>query len=110
MNDISGSVNVSEVLATLTETQKDLLNKQALRIIRGNSKLDLAAYTAFVYMYHDELTPVQQSAVKALLEEIHKRREELLNQLMNAVEDAMLYGTGDEGIKIRETWKKEGRR
>ena len=93
--DISGSVNVSEILGTLTETQKDLLNKQALRIIRGNSKLDIAAYTAFVYMYRDELTPIQQSAVKALLEEVRKRREELLDELMKAVEHAMLYGMGD---------------
>lgn len=93
--DISGSVNVSEILGTLTEVQKDLLNKQALRIIRGNTKLDLAAYTAFVYMYRDELTPIQQSAVKALLEEVRKRREELFDQLMKAVEEAMVYGTED---------------
>ena len=97
MDEINGSVNVSEVLATLTEGQTDLLRKQALRIIRGNTKVDLAAYTAFVYMYRDELTPVQQSAVKALLEEVQKRREELLDQLMKAVEDAMLYGTGGNG-------------
>lgn len=93
MNDISGSVNVSEILGTLTETQKDILGKQALRIIKNESKFDLIAYMAFIDMCRDELTPVQQSAVKALLEEVRRRREELLDQLMQAVEDAMLKNT-----------------
>lgn len=93
MLDICGSVNVSEILGTLTKTQKDILNKQALRIIKNDSKSDLTAYMAFIDMCRDELTPVQQSAVKALLEEVRKRREELLDQLMQAVKDAMLKGT-----------------
>ena len=108
MNDISGSVNVSEILGTLTDTQKDILNKQALRIIKNEKKSNLMEYMAFVDMCSNELTPVQQSAVKALLEEVRKRREELLEKLARAVEDAMVYGTGDEGIKIRETWKENG--
>jgi len=93
MPDICGSVNVSEILGTLTEGQKDILNKQALRIIKNDEKADLVEYMAFVYMCRDELTPVQQSAVKALLTEVKRRREELLNQLMQAVEDVMLKGT-----------------
>lgn len=107
MDEINGSVNVSEILATLTEGQTDLLRKQALRIIRGNSKVDLAAYTAFVYMYRDELTPVQKSAVKALLEEVRKRRDALLGQLMRAVDDAIFIGTDFFCQKIGET-RKEG--
>ena len=95
--DISGSVNVSEILGTLTDRQKDLVKKWALRIIRNDSKSDLVTYMALIDMYRDELTPVQKSAVKALLEEVRKRREELLDQLMKAVEDAMLYGTGGNG-------------
>lgn len=93
--DISGSVNVSEILGTLTEGQKDILNKQALRIIKNDEKADLVDYMAFIYMCRDELTPVQKSAVKALLEEVRKRREELFDQLMKAVEEAMVYGTED---------------
>ena len=93
MDEINGSVNVSEILATLTETQKDIVNRQALRIIKNDRKSDLTAYMAFIDMCRDELTPVQQSAVKALLTEVKRRREELLNQLMQAVEDAMLKGT-----------------
>ena len=89
MDEINVSVNVSEILATLTEAQKDIVNKQALRIIRNDRKSDLTAYMAFINMCRDELTPVQQSAVKALLEEVRKRREELLDELMKAVEDAI---------------------
>lgn len=93
MSDICGSVNVSEILGTLTETQKDLLNKQALRIIKNEEKSDLTAYMAFIDMCRDELTPIQRSAVKALLDEVRKRREELLDKLVKAVEDAMVRGT-----------------
>lgn len=107
MDEINGSVNVSEILGTLTQSQKDILNKQALRIIKNEAKSNLTEYMAFIDMCRDELTPIQRSAVKALLDEIRKRREELLNQLMKAVEDAMLYGTGGEGVKIKETWKAE---
>ena len=74
MDEINGSVNVSEILATLTDTQKDILNKQALRIIKNEKKSNLMEYMAFVDMCSDELTPVQQLAVKALLEEVRKRR------------------------------------
>ena len=95
MDEINGSVNVSEILGTLTDRQTNLLREQAMRIIRNDSKSDLASYMAFVNMCRDELTPVQKSAVKALLEEVRKRREELLDQLMKAVENAMLYGMGD---------------
>ena len=107
MDEINGSVNVSEILATLTERQKDILNKQALRITKGNTKFNLMEYMAFVDMCHDELTPIQRSAVKALLDGVRKRREELLDDLMKAVENAMVYGTGDEGVKIKETWKED---
>ena len=93
MDEINGSVNVSEILATLTEGQMDILKKQALRIIKNDKKADLVEYMAFISMCRDELTPVQQSAVKALLAEVKRRREELLNQLMQAVEDVMLKGT-----------------
>lgn len=105
MDEINGSVNVSEILGTLTESQKDILNKQALRIIKNEAKSDLTEYMAFVDMCRDELTPIQRSAVKALLDEVRKRREELLDQLMKAVEDAMIRGTVNEGVKIKETWK-----
>jgi len=94
MDEINGSVNMGEILGTLTDGQKDILNKQVLRIIKNDEKADLVEYMAFVYMCRNELTPVQQSAVKALLTEVKRRREELLNQLMKAVEDAMLKGTG----------------
>ena len=97
MDEINGSVNVSEILATLTETQKDILNKQALRIIRNDRKSNLMEYMAFVDMCSDELTPIQQSAVKELLNEVRRRREELLNELIKAVEDAMVYGTRGNG-------------
>lgn len=93
MNDICGSVNVSEILATLTETQKGIVNKQALRIIKNEAKSNLTDYMTFIDMCRDELTPVQQSAVKALLEEVKRRRQELLDELMKAVEDAMVKGT-----------------
>ena len=95
MDEINGSVNVSEILGTLTEVQKDILNKQALRIIKNEAKFDLTACMAFFDMCSDELTPVQQSAVKEFLNEVRRRREKLLNELMKAVEDAMLYRTGD---------------
>lgn len=95
MDETNGSVNVSEILGTLTEAQKDILNKQALRIIKNEKKSNLMEYMAFVDMCSDELTPVQQSAVKEFLNEVRRRREELLNELMKAVEDAMLYGTGN---------------
>lgn len=90
MDEICGSVNVSEIFATLTEGQTDLLRKQALRIIRDDAKPDLEAYMAFIYMCRDELTPVQQSAVKALLEEVRERRKELLGELTRAVDDVIL--------------------
>lgn len=93
MDEINGSMNVSEILATLTDTQKDILNKQALRIIKNERKSNLMEYMAFVDMRSDELTPVQQSAVKALLKEVRKIREKLLDKLAKAVEDAIVYGT-----------------
>ena len=94
MSEINGSVNASEILATLTERQKYILNKQALRIIRNDKKADLMAYMAFIDMCRDELTPVQQLVVKELLNEVRRRREKLLNELMKAMEDAIPYGTG----------------
>lgn len=92
MSEISGSVNVSEILATLTDTQKDILNKQALRIIKDDKKSDLVAYMAFVNMCRDELTPVQQSAVRELLNEVKRRRQELLNELIETVEGVIMNG------------------
>ena len=92
MSEINGSVNVSEILATLTDTQKDILNKQVLRIIRNDRKSNLMVYMAFVDMCSDELTPVQQSAVKELLNEVRRRREELLNELIETVEGVIMNG------------------
>lgn len=92
MSEINGSANVSEILATLTDTQKDILNKQVLRIIRNDRKSDLTVYMAFVNMCSDELTPVQQSAVKELLNEVRRRREELLNELIETVEGVIMNG------------------
>lgn len=92
MSEINGSVNVSEILGSLTERQKDILNKQALRIIKNEKKSNLMEYMAFVDMCSDELTPVQQSAVKEFLNEVRRRREKLLNELMKVAEDAILHG------------------
>ena len=92
MNDICGSVNVGEILATLTEGQKDLVRKQALRIIRDDAKVDLVEYMAFVDMCRDELTPIQQSAVRELLNEVKRRRQELLNELIETVEGVIMNG------------------
>lgn len=92
MNDICGSVNVSEILRALTEGQKDLVRKQALRIIRGDAKADLMEYMAFVDMCRDELTPIQQSAVRELLNEVKRRRQELLNELIETVEGVIMNG------------------
>ena len=92
MNDISGSVNVSEILATLDGVQKAAVMDRALVIIyknRGDS-----TESAITFINHcREMTPVQQSAVKALLTEVKRRRQELLDELMKAVEDAMVKGT-----------------
>lgn len=92
MNDICGSVNVSEILRTLTEGQKDLVRKQALRIIRDDAKADLMEYMAFVDMCCDELTLIQQSAVRELLNEVKRRRQELLNELIETVEGVIMNG------------------
>lgn len=97
MSEINESMNAFEILGSLTERQKYILNKQALRIIKNEKKSNLMEYMAFVDMCSDELTPVQQSAVKELLNEIRRRREKLLDGLMKAMEDAIPYGTGDEG-------------
>ena len=90
MNDICGSANVGEILRTLTEGQKDLVRRQALRIIRGDAKADLMKYMAFVDMCRDELTPIQQSAVRELLNEVKRRRQELLNELIETVEGVIM--------------------
>jgi len=92
MNDISGSVNVSEVLGTLDDVQKAAVMDRALVIIYKNRGDNTESAITFINCCR-EMTPVQQSAVKALLTEVKRRREEILNQLMQAVEDAMLKGT-----------------
>lgn len=92
MDEICGSVNASEIFATLDGMQKAAVMDRALVIIyknRGDS-----TESAITFINHcREMTLVQQSAVKALLTEVKRRREELLNQLMQAVEDAILKGT-----------------
>lgn len=90
--DISGSVNVSEILGTLDGTQKAIVMKEALAIIRDKSDDTAGRLITFINVCRT-MTPIQQSAVEALLKEVRKRREKLLDELMKAVEDTMLRGT-----------------
>lgn len=91
MDEINGSVNVNEILATLDGMQKAAVMDRALVIIYKNRGDNTESAITFINLCR-EMTPVQQSAVKALLTEVKRRREELLNQLMQAVEDTMLKG------------------
>lgn len=100
MDEINGSVNVSEIFATLDDAQKAAVMDRALVIIYKNRGDNIESAITFINVCR-EMTPIQQSAVKAFLTEVKRRREELLNQLMQAVEDAMLKGT-DFCQKIEE--------
>lgn len=89
MDEINGSVNVSEILGTLDGAQKAAVMDRALVIIYKNRGDNTESAITFINFCR-EMTPIQQSAVKALLTEVKRRREELLNQLMQAVEDTIL--------------------
>ncbi len=97
MNEINGSVNVSEIFGTLDGTQKAIVMKEAFAIIKNESDEGADRLITFINAYRT-MTPIQQSAVKELLNGVRRRREELLNELMKDVEDTMLHG---------KTWKED---
>lgn len=103
MNDISGSVNVSEILGTLTNEDMILVRTMALDICRGECSYDRTM--RFCDM-RERLAPFQVTAVTALLTEVRRRRDELLKDLMDAVDEAIFEGA-DFRQKIGET-RKEG--
>lgn len=103
MSDICGSVNVSEILGTLDGSQKAIVMKEALAIIKDESDDVPGRLMTFINVCRT-MTPIQQSAVKALLTEVKRRRQELLDELMKAVEDAMIKGT-DFCQNIDEMWR-----
>lgn len=89
--DISGSVNVSEILATLDGTQKAFVAKEALAIVGDKSDDVPGRLITFINVCRT-MTPIQQSAVRAFLDEVRKRRDELLDELRDAVHEAMGIG------------------
>lgn len=94
MNDIYGSVNVSEILGTLTDNELLLIRAMALDICRGRCSNGRAIR---INAMKERLDPAQATAVTAFLTEVERRRDELLKELIDAV-DSVIF----EGVNFRQ--------
>lgn len=94
MDEINGSVNVSEILGTLTDKELLLIRAMALDICRGRRNHDR---TIRINTMKERLNPVQATAVTAFLTEVQKRRDELLKELTDVVDDVIF-----EGVNFRQ--------